>query len=540
MRSITKYLGAILLTLFGFTSSYASASFSVGTDDFYLNVGDYDYLPYSNVAPGRVNFYTVMGEYGSWVSVTPFGRCWRPYVAAGWRPYVNGHWIETQYGQYWQGYEPWAWVGYHYGNWIFSQRYGWVWIPGYDWHAGRVAWARSNDTIGWSPAPPYGCDYSRGYLSYRGAVNQYAYDDPYFDTFNDQYAGPCGDPRFGGLYCNRGYSNVSVNLWVFVDRNHFGYDNYSNFYLGRDYVRNVFDRRLVRIHSRPLRRDVLERVVKQRIREVPVRVREFDTEKRRVKVVVPMGQEDRIRKNGTQTVREVIAPAFAQNHKTFKGLKAKNQKVVSAMFHQDNRKPRVETLNADQVVRVAKERRDRQEKNRTDLVKVKNKELVQIDERIRANERKKNEEVRKSSDRQKVETHKKDTVKKDEKKISPAVRKEVYTNKDIREISRRNSQRSVQVPAIRTEQQKSRKIETSKKVTNLDQENNHSRTSSPKRMVNYERFRQTTVKADKTTEGSRKVVKKEVNQKETAKKSTDRKVTSKKVQKKKPVNRHHH
>lgn len=484
MRSISKYLGVVLLTLFGFTSSHAGGSFSVGTDDFYLSVGDYDYLPYSQAyVPGRVNFYNVMSDYGTWVTVSTFGRGWRPYADAGWRPYVNGHWIQTQYGPYWQGYEPWAWVGYHYGNWVFTQRYGWVWIPGYDWHPGRVAWARSSDTIGWSPAPPYGYDYSRGYLSYRGNVNQYAYDDPYFDSFNDEFGGPCYDNRYSNLYCNRGYSNVSVNLWVFVDRNRFGYDNYSDFYLGRDYVRNAFDRRLVRIHSRPLRRDVLERVVKQRLREVPVRVRELDTEKRRVKLVVPVGQEDRIRRHGNRTVREVIAPAFVQRDKAFKGLRSKNQKVVSALFRQENRKPRVETLTADQIVRVAKEKRDRQEKDRAETIKAKNKELIQIEERIRSKEKlkKKNDDARKISERQKADASKTKNESKiirkveQNRQVTPLVRKETYNKNDLREVSRKDSNRD---------------------------------------------------------EGSRTVSKKEMNRKETLVKSREKKADSKKDQKK--------
>jgi hypothetical protein len=148
----------------------AGVSFSIGTGDFYLSVGNYDYLPYAystypQYAPPRINFYDVMSDYGYWVSVQPFGRVWRPYVDTGWRPYVNGHWINTRYGLTWSGYEPWAWAGYHYGNWIYTANFGWVWIPGYTWHPGRVAWSQGYDTIGWSPLPPDGYDYSRGYLS---------------------------------------------------------------------------------------------------------------------------------------------------------------------------------------------------------------------------------------------------------------------------------------------------------------------------------------------------------------------------------------
>ena len=183
---------AIVIGIGAVQPASAGVSFSVGTDDFYLSVGNYDYLPYTyshypQYAPSRINFYDVMSDYGNWVSVSPFGRAWRPYADYGWRPYVHGHWINTRYGMTWQGYEPWAWAGYHYGNWIWTRNYGWVWIPGYEWHPGRVTWSHGYDTIGWSPQPPNGYDYSRGYLSHRGQYNQYNYDDPDFYYDDDRY-----------------------------------------------------------------------------------------------------------------------------------------------------------------------------------------------------------------------------------------------------------------------------------------------------------------------------------------------------------------
>ena len=153
----------------------------------------------------RVNFHDVMSDYGAWVSVSPFGRAWRPYADYGWRPYVHGHWINTRYGMTWQGYEPWAWAGYHYGNWIWTRNYAWVWIPGYEWHPGRVTWSHGYDTIGWSPQPPNGYDYSRGYLSYRGEYNQYNYDDP--DFYDDRYDDD--DDYYEGRYDDRYNDNYS-------------------------------------------------------------------------------------------------------------------------------------------------------------------------------------------------------------------------------------------------------------------------------------------------------------------------------------------
>ncbi len=173
---------ALAIVLLSFTAANASVSFSLGTDNFYLSVGDYDYLPYAyetvpGYVPPRVSFYNVMSDYGVWVTVSTFRQCWQPYASFGWRPYSFGHWIYTQYGPMWEGYEPWAWVGYHYGSWIFTRNFGWVWVPGYDWHPGRVAWARGYDTIGWMPLPPDGYDYSNGDLQYSGPNNQFTYQD---------------------------------------------------------------------------------------------------------------------------------------------------------------------------------------------------------------------------------------------------------------------------------------------------------------------------------------------------------------------------
>src|SRR5262245_17935773 len=102
MNSLKKIIVVLAFALIGYTSVGAagSFSFSMGTDDFYLSVGNYDYLPYAyDVDPGYVappvNFYNMMGDYGAWVTVPTFGQVWRPYVDASWRPYTNGHWIYT-------------------------------------------------------------------------------------------------------------------------------------------------------------------------------------------------------------------------------------------------------------------------------------------------------------------------------------------------------------------------------------------------------------------------------------------------------------
>ena len=112
-------------------------------------------------------------------------------------------------------------------------------------------------------------------------------------------------------------------MWVFINTNHFGYRNYADYYLDRDYTRRLFDNRLVRISSEPLQRTTLEKIVKQKISVVPVREHQIETSKRVVKAVVPVGEEENIRKNANKVVEQVIAPAFAEKRKSFKGAEAK-------------------------------------------------------------------------------------------------------------------------------------------------------------------------------------------------------------------------
>ncbi|MCI0442544.1 hypothetical protein L0152_04915, partial [bacterium] len=395
---------ALLVGLGNAQPAKAGVSFSVGTGDFYLSVGNYDYLPYAystypQYTPPRINFYDVMSDYGYWVSVQPFGRVWRPYAESGWRPYVNGHWINTRYGLTWSGYEPWAWAGYHYGNWIYTRDFGWAWIPGYDWHPGRVAWSQGSGTIGWSPLPPNGYDYSRGYLSYRGRYNQYTYNDPDFydyDNSNQYYGGPYYDSGYRDMYYNPGYQNVSINLWVFVGRNNFGYDNYADYYLDRDYTQNVFQRRLVRISSRPLQVDQVERIVKQPIRRVDVEERELQTDRQKVKVIIPKGEEENIRKNANKTVREVIAPAFAEKHKTFKGEKAQNERAVAKVFRQENRQPKVETFDSDQLVKQVRQERQVKQQKREQITKQEVEQVVKVEKQAKPPKNRKANEVQKN------------------------------------------------------------------------------------------------------------------------------------------------
>lgn len=399
MRNILKALGIMAIVLLGFTPAHAGFSLTVGTSNSYLSVGDYDYLPYTaGYGTPRVDFYDVMGQYGGWVYAPQFGRVWRPYVSYGWRPYTQGHWIYTQYGPTWVGYEPWAWAAYHYGNWIFTPSYGWVWIPGYDWHPGRVMWSHSYGSIGWSPAPPYGYDYSRGYLSYRGSYNQYTYDDNDFDR-DDYYGGGYYNRGYNDLYYNSGYQQIAPQIWVFIQINNFNSDNYSNCYFGGSYARQVFENRMVRLTPRPLPRVYVEKNTHQQIREIGVHVKEMQANDHRIKMVIPDGEEDVVRKHANETVKQFIAPGFAEKQKQFKGTASKNQPELARVFKQDNSKPQVEKLSTDQLLNQVKlqtqegdRRREENEKKQVEtIVRMKKQTDVQPADRMKIENEKRNQ-----------------------------------------------------------------------------------------------------------------------------------------------------
>jgi hypothetical protein len=199
---------------------------------------------YSNVS-FSFSFHDALAPYGTWVNVSSYGNVFRPNAYSGWRPYTQGHWIYTDYGPMWDTAEPYGWATYHYGRWIFTASYGWVWVPGYEYYPSRVTWAYGDDYLGWSP-----------------------------------------------IYPNPGFSNT--NVWFFIDRDHYGYDNYSRYYLRGDRVRPLFDRRVVRVRdSRWDRRD-FERVINRPVRVVKVRERNFEADRHRVRMLVPENRDSHV------------------------------------------------------------------------------------------------------------------------------------------------------------------------------------------------------------------------------------------------------
>lgn len=399
MNKTRKIALLFAMMVFGFCVYGQAISITVGTGDYYSNVGDYDYLPYSyNSYPGQqmgqMSFQATMGQYGTWASMQPFGQVWRPYVGNDWRPYTDGHWSYTQYGPTWVGYEPWAWAGYHYGNWAFSQQMGWVWVPGYEWHPGRVAWSQGYNSIGWMPMPPAGYDYSRGYLGYAGPQNQFTYYDDDFSIGvgfggNDYYyGGPYYDPRYRNMYYNNSFLNLVGTLFTFIDPNNFGRDNYNDYYYGGDYARYLFDRRLIRISSRPIDRVFIERVTRQPVQVRQVRTNQIQVDGRPVRIVAVEGEQESIRKNANRTVREVIAPAFAEKGKEFKGEKARNRAGVKKALNLEGSQERVETITSDEIVRQARQKNQQKEQQRAQIRESKRQEVAQVERQGKFKERK--------------------------------------------------------------------------------------------------------------------------------------------------------
>jgi hypothetical protein len=101
-------------------------------------------------------FYDALQGTGDWVLIEPLGWVFRPDVNfVAWRPYEDGFWTWNDwYGWLWVSEETFGWATYHYGRWFQDQYQGWVWLPDSEWGPAWVAWAQSEDHLGWAPLPP--------------------------------------------------------------------------------------------------------------------------------------------------------------------------------------------------------------------------------------------------------------------------------------------------------------------------------------------------------------------------------------------------
>ena len=247
------------------------------SNDNYNN-GNYDNQYYNDQyaqPPAGPNDYNdTLNQYGQWQNMPPFGQTWRPNnVGPDWRPFTNGHWVTTTNGPTWEGNEPWGWATYHYGNWIFTQQFGWVWVPGTQYSPGNVSWSYGPESIGWMPTPPPGYDYSRGYLAYAGATNQFSFSDSGFGVSLSFGHGYGYYPPAYQSYFAPAYASVAPNLWFFIGRNQFLEPNYAHYGLGSTYVRNVFVNKEVRVNPHPIQHAALERIVGRRLEQAPVQQR---------------------------------------------------------------------------------------------------------------------------------------------------------------------------------------------------------------------------------------------------------------------------
>lgn len=121
-------------------------------------------------------FYDSLAPYGEWITVSNYGRCWRPArVSAGWQPYLHGEWNYTDLGWTWVSFDPWGGDPYHYGTWVYTVRYGWLWIPGTVWAPAWVTWYITDDYCGWAPVPPSFVVGSSGYAGRPVTVSRSAY-----------------------------------------------------------------------------------------------------------------------------------------------------------------------------------------------------------------------------------------------------------------------------------------------------------------------------------------------------------------------------
>lgn len=143
-------------------------------------------MPQTATAQASINFqvfYDNLSPHGYWVDNSAYGYVWVPNVAPGFTPYgSNGYWVYSNVGWTWVSHYSWGWAPFHYGRWFYDPFYGWLWVPGYEWAPAWVVWRSSPGYYGWAPVGP---------ANYQ----------------------------------------VTYNQWIFVDHNHFGRTNISNYYV---------------------------------------------------------------------------------------------------------------------------------------------------------------------------------------------------------------------------------------------------------------------------------------------------------------------
>ena len=95
-----------------------------------------------------------------------------------------------------------------------------------------------------------------------------------------------------------------------------------------------------------------------------------------LKVIVPSGEEENIRRNANRVVKNVIAPAFAEKQRAFKGEKSKNKDAIARVFKQENKAPKIQTVDTQTVIRQADEAKKNRDNKRVQNVEKKKEEVI--------------------------------------------------------------------------------------------------------------------------------------------------------------------
>jgi len=148
-----------------------------------------------------------LDQYGSWVTVAPYGAVWYPRVVAGWAPYRYGHWVwVSPWGWTWVDDAPWGFAPFHYGRWV---NYGsrWGWCPGP--YRGRPVYAPA--LVGWFGGGGIGVSVSFGI---GGGVGWFplGWGEPYIPYY--------GHSR--GYFEHVNVSNTRITNITYVTHNYYG------------------------------------------------------------------------------------------------------------------------------------------------------------------------------------------------------------------------------------------------------------------------------------------------------------------------------
>jgi hypothetical protein len=249
-------------------------------DDFYY--GDWESW---DTWGGSFSFEVALDGYGYWTYVPTYGRVWVPYVSVGWQPYYYGYWVWSSYGWTWVPYEPWGWIPHHYGRWVFDSYYGWYWVPGYTWGPAWVTWRWTATFVGWAPLPPE----HYYYYSHR-SYSRHAWRGDRRDPSRIAY------PR----------EVEYMSGWVFVTPKQFTATNIAQVAFDRRSAERVLRTVATRAKAEAPSRDLIERFAPGRIVTARMNKATIEMGSRKIELVRPEGQLDRIKRTAPAVRRKFM------------------------------------------------------------------------------------------------------------------------------------------------------------------------------------------------------------------------------------------